>query len=457
VTLTYSDFHNYFHKDNPAEYAELILAVFNRMNSQWGFVPDAVEVILEPDNNSNSNWTAAKIAACLSATQSRLAAADYHPRFIVPSVERCLDADTWYNNIKTADNSVIQYVDELSYHRYSNCSLAELAQNRDAAAADGNNLAMLEWWDSANSYLTLHDDLGPSGNGVAWEGGVIAYPNQPDKGGVYFLVDSSTNSITIASRAKFYRQYFKWIRRGALRKATSTTNANFDALAFRNTGGNYTVVVNCLTSGSFTIGGLPAGTYHITYTTASAYNQSAADQAITSGQYISTSIPAAGALTVYADAPAPIPTPSPTPTPTPLPTPTPTPMPPQLQLVLDPSGIDPNQAAALDSVLFLRDPFPVIDLADLLNLTLNRNTRVIIWVANLQLAQGEAPSSVVVNLLDGNNQSYDMAAEDVRPVPGFDLTQVTFELPDTLFAGTCTIEVRAHGQFSNHGTVRIGP
>ena len=67
------------------------------------------------------------------------------------------------------------------------------------------------------------------------------------------------------------------------------------------------------------------------------------------------------------------------------------------QLILDESGPDPNQAAALDSLLFLRDPFPVQSVAEWLNLGSDRNTRVIVFVANLRLNQGETASSVVVS------------------------------------------------------------
>jgi CSLREA domain-containing protein len=126
-----------------------------------------------------------------------------------------------------------------------------------------------------------------------------------------------------------------------------------------------------------------------------------------------------------------------------------------LQLLLDESGPGPNQAAALDSVLFTRDPFPVVNGADLLNLGTDRNTRVILFVMNLHLAQGETASSVVVNLIDDNNQSYDVAAEDVRLVPNFPFTQVIFRLPNNLAVGTCMIKIKAHAQSSNIGTIRI--
>jgi hypothetical protein len=127
-----------------------------------------------------------------------------------------------------------------------------------------------------------------------------------------------------------------------------------------------------------------------------------------------------------------------------------------LQLILEESGPTPNLALATDSTLLLRDPFPVISAANLLNQVTDKNTRVIIFVTNLQLASGETSSSVVVNLTDGSSRSYDVAAEDVRIVPGFSFTQVIFRLPNNLAPGTCTIKVKAHGQESNSGTIRIG-
>jgi hypothetical protein len=125
------------------------------------------------------------------------------------------------------------------------------------------------------------------------------------------------------------------------------------------------------------------------------------------------------------------------------------------QLILETSGPVLDEAAALDSLLFLRDPFPVVNSADYLNLGVDRNTRVIVFVMNLQLAQGETSSSVVVHLIDSNSQGYDLAAEDVRLVPNFDSTQVIFRLPNNLPAGTCTVIIKAHGQVSNAGTIRI--
>jgi hypothetical protein len=128
---------------------------------------------------------------------------------------------------------------------------------------------------------------------------------------------------------------------------------------------------------------------------------------------------------------------------------------PVIQLYMEQPGAQSNSAVALDSVLFTRDPFSVLNPSNLLNRSSDRNTRLVIFASNLHLSAGEPSSAVIVNLIDGSNQSFDVSAEYVEQVPGLDFTQVVFRLPDKLAAGTCTLQLRAHGQFSNVGTIRI--
>jgi len=125
-----------------------------------------------------------------------------------------------------------------------------------------------------------------------------------------------------------------------------------------------------------------------------------------------------------------------------------------LQLLLDESGPDLIQAGALESILLMRDPFPVVT-PNLMVTGPDRNTRVDLFARNLQLGQGETAASVVVRVVDSNNQSYDVPAEAVLLVQGTDLTQVTFRLPNGLPEGKCIVELRAQGRSSNSGTFRI--
>ena len=126
-------------------------------------------------------------------------------------------------------------------------------------------------------------------------------------------------------------------------------------------------------------------------------------------------------------------------------------------LVMEESGPVAQQAAAFESLLFTRDPFRVKSVADWFNLPPGQNTLVLIFAQNLRLNQGETAVDVIVNLVDGNNQIFDVPAADVRVVPNVDLTQVLFRLPDTLAPGTCKVTIKAHGQTSNMGTIRITP
>jgi uncharacterized repeat protein (TIGR01451 family) len=125
------------------------------------------------------------------------------------------------------------------------------------------------------------------------------------------------------------------------------------------------------------------------------------------------------------------------------------------QLLIDQTGPAVDQLAALDVLTFLRDPFPVVNPNQLVNPPVDRNTRVAVFVTNLQFAQGEPASAVVVNIIGSNGVNYDLPAEVVGSVPNTDFTQITFRLPDTLAPGTCTIRVKFHAQTSNAGTVRI--
>lgn len=126
-------------------------------------------------------------------------------------------------------------------------------------------------------------------------------------------------------------------------------------------------------------------------------------------------------------------------------------------LVLEESGPAPQQAAALESLLFTRDSFRVKSVVDWFNLPPNQKTLVMIFAQNLRLNQGETASNVIVNLVDGSNQSFDVPAADVRALPNTDLTQVVFTLPDALASGTCNVKIKVHGQTSNMGTIRITP
>lgn len=298
VTLCYVDFlptATFAHANSPEEHAELIETSFIHLDNLHGWVPDAVEIILEPDNGSNTRWNATKIAINLLAIRNRLASHNWNPRFIVPSTVQCPNAQSWYANIKAAQPTVTQYIDEVSYHRYVDCDGPTLNLLQAAVEADGNRIVMSEFIGAA--YANLHDFL--KHNGTSWQQFTIAYDDSADTGGAYYLVNHNSHTFTIASRTKFLRQYFKFIRRGAVRISATSNNTTIDPIAFINNGGKYVVVVSAMSGQSFNVLGLPPATYGIKYTTTNQYDFDLPDQTMNGGS-LTTAIPGTGVITIYA-------------------------------------------------------------------------------------------------------------------------------------------------------------
>jgi len=285
----------YIH-DDPAEYAEFVLATYQHLQNKYGWVPDAWEVILEPDNVSQ--WNGTLIGRAIITSADRLKANGFSPAFIAPSTTNMANAITYFDRMVQVPG-VLQHLKEFSYHRYGGVSTANLQTIASRAKQYGIGTSMLEWWSSSNGYRTLHEDL-KVGNNSAWQQGVIA--GALDAATALYKIDASNPNnpvVLIGDKTKFLRQYYKFIRPGAVRIQATSNSSNFDPLAFINSNGRYVVLVKADGGGNFSIGQLPAGTYGIKYTTASEYDRDLPDQSITSGQTLTTSIPEAGVLTIY--------------------------------------------------------------------------------------------------------------------------------------------------------------
>jgi len=142
------------------------------------------------------------------------------------------------------------------------------------------------------------------GRNSSWQQFCLAGPisRGPDGGDRYYIIDDSVPAnpvITMGSKTRFLTQYFRFIRAGSRRIQALSGNQNFDPLGFVNANGKYVVVVKAGSGGSFSIQGLPTGTYGITYTTANETSVALPDVSVGSGQSLSASIPAFGVITIY--------------------------------------------------------------------------------------------------------------------------------------------------------------
>lgn len=306
ITICIVDFNTsgYAAENSPTEYSFFVVKTIEAFYNAYGFLPDSIEPILEPDASPNStNWTAAKVANNIVQANTDLVAAGYTGiRWRAPSVASVANAATWYADMKTANASVTSLLDELSYHRYGGTN-TDVANFQSAALADGNTTAMTEYIGATAD--TLYDDL-TIGHNSAWQQFTITFPyaGSAGSGGQYFYVNESTYAVSINPISQYLRHFFKYVRRGAVMKSVTNTGGTSFGVPFVNANGTYVVPIK---SGGdvITVNGLPAGTYAIHYTTGSvastpsAYDQALSNQTISGGGSVVFTMPAAGYATVY--------------------------------------------------------------------------------------------------------------------------------------------------------------
>jgi hypothetical protein len=300
-----------YHHANASEYAEFILAAFQHMDAVYGFHPDGVEIMLEPDNAVEWANNGTYVGQALKAVGDKLAAAGYHPEFTIPSNET-INESTTYLKGAMAVRGAASYATVAATHRYTgNSGISTFAST--AIGTYGLKTAMLEFLGA--DYQTLMEDLKTMR--VSWWSpyavggtGFSADCDADDNGGAIFCVQSGP-VLKYYSRIPRLKEFFTHIDNGDVRISASSSNSGAaDPVAFRRANGSYVVLANTTTSQSFSVTGLPAGTYHIEYQTSGSVctvpcnPTTTSDQTIVGGGTVATSIPGAGTLVVFNDPPA---------------------------------------------------------------------------------------------------------------------------------------------------------
>jgi hypothetical protein len=283
--------------DSPAEYAEFVLATVEHLDKTFNIVPDAWEVILEPDNTTF--WRGKQIGDAIVASAALLEQHGYGKvQFVAPSTTNMSTALAYVDAMSQVPGAM-QHVAEISYHRYSGVSVSSLQQLASKAESYHVGIGMLEHIGSG--YADLHQDL-ELGQNSSWQQFTIAYPSATDNGGSYFRVvlnDQSGPKVVPGSRTPALRQYFKYIRLGAVRIDAISRNAAVDPLAFLNTDLTFVVVLKCARATTAHVGDLPPGVYGIYYTTDEESSVDLPDVQIRAGETVEATIPGAGVITVY--------------------------------------------------------------------------------------------------------------------------------------------------------------
>ncbi len=294
-------------QQNPDEYAEFIEAIFLHMDSTYGFVPDAVEVILEPNVASFGNGTL--VGQCLVAAGDQLANHGYHPDFVACSNTNLIGAINMYPSF-TAVPGVSAYWTEYSFHAYAGRTDDNLMQIASYGAASGVNTSMLEWWANGNTYSYLHDCLTLANvSSYQFKGSFGAVDNDWNSG-LLHIVDNGNNQYTLDLQppVKYYRHYFDLIQRGAVRYAAYTDHDQYKPVVFINPDGNIILNIDAASSGSVEVSGLPPGVYQSIYSLGDGkkepnpYWEKRSPDTLTAGQSLILNIPGQGIFSVVQQA-----------------------------------------------------------------------------------------------------------------------------------------------------------
>lgn len=279
----------YAHRD-AEEYAEFVVATYRHLRDTFGLVPDTWEVILEPDNSSGV-WSGTYVGRAIAAAGARLQAAGFTPRFVAPSTTNMATALSYLDAVLAVPGAR-QHLAEISYHRYSGVSEGTLRSIGQRAAQLGVGAAMLEHIGSG--YEDLHADL-TLGRNAAWQQFTLAFTGGDD-GTKYYVVEGS--DVRISDDARHLRQYFRYVRPGAVRIGASADDGAVNPVAFRNAGGGHAVVLKASRGLTFAVLGLPAGTYGVSYATAGA-SAELDPVTISQGGAVVGTIPGRGVATVW--------------------------------------------------------------------------------------------------------------------------------------------------------------
>lgn len=277
------------------EYVELMITVLNHMRDSFDLVPDVWEVRLEPDHG-RTQLTGKQQGELLlaAATAARIAGYD-KLMFLVPSTVVPHRTVQYLNGILSVPGTA-PVIREVTYHRYSHPPRAVLNEIRDSAASLGVPTAMLEFLRGTEH--DLFEDL-TEANVSAWSRFSLAGPfGGPDRGGQYFFADTAARTFRYRATTWPLRQFFRYIRPGAIRVQATTRDRGVEPVAFRRPDGRMVVVANVNRGTELGIVGLRPDRYQVSYSTAAAPGALGPILTLTPGDYLTASIPAAGTITI---------------------------------------------------------------------------------------------------------------------------------------------------------------
>ncbi|MEO8295472.1 MAG: hypothetical protein ABI613_08160 [Gemmatimonadota bacterium] len=281
----------------PADRNEIV-RVLNALKT-LGLVPDVWIVENEPD--IGTRLPVGELADSMAMTCSVFRQQGI-PTVVSGPTMSTVAGTLSYAQVLRNDSRLTGCLGEWTFHQYGTTTRAQLQALAALGEETGLPIKMDEHHGAPVSELM--DDI-EFANLAAWQRDGFAGNGCQSCYSLY----STPNGVQwfLAGNTGFYRQFTRAIRPGMVRWKATSSNGAVRAVAFGG-GSKAAVVVQSSGGGAITMGGLPAGTYEVSYTlgngrwtgagTASPQSVTRPSVTITGGQDLQTSLPAAGVLTV---------------------------------------------------------------------------------------------------------------------------------------------------------------
>ncbi len=290
LIVQYGDYgaSSFEHLSRPREYAEFMQVVFDHLRTTYGVTPAAVDVVNEPD--VGNRWGGADIGDAMVAAGRRLEKSGYRPAFMAPSpMDRGRALPMLADMLRAKDAE--RYIRMVTYHCYADSGRDSLAKIGEVVSRAGVESAQNECWSELNDPEALIADLTVA-QVSSWHQATFHGPNG------YYSVDAQTGRASLRPKTRLLRQFYKYVRPGAVRVDATATSDAVKAAAFLAPDGAPVVILVSRGPAEANVTGLPEGTYDVSYTTPAAFDVHQPQVRVASGEPLPVSIPSSGVLTV---------------------------------------------------------------------------------------------------------------------------------------------------------------
>jgi hypothetical protein len=232
---------NFSLANSPRDYGELISQAFQHLETRWGLRPDALEIVLEPENTVG--WDGKAVGAAAVNAINRLEATGPVPDIILPSNLNAKNAVPFFTQALSVPG-LRKYASAISFHLYRGNGDSVIRDIAATAEKYGVRAEMLEYTKGTDA--ELFRDL-TVGNVTAWNLFSIIGPRDPEstQPGLSVLLygDAATGRVGLSHQGRVLAPVFHAVRRGAVRIDAISDADAVGTAAFVNPDGGMVVAL----------------------------------------------------------------------------------------------------------------------------------------------------------------------------------------------------------------------